>query len=182
MNRKPHGMQFDQLVDTFGKLFGAGHLIATHWPIFDSGVWVSDFEDFVPTRQELERGLRGPGRIDYKLTAEGGAAWEAVAKPDWDCYAASTGTNEYASCNRAILEEYLTILSRLPGDKHLDYTIEEQRPFYATYWKTFPMGFQLKLDENKKHTDDDHEPGLSSDHSKWFTRVRSQWYTNPFSM
>lgn len=184
MNRKNHGMSFEQLFTVFRGLFDLSYLIGERWLTGEiqneDTNEPSDTEFFVPNDDELLVGLRGVKRIDYRLTVNGGAAWEAASKPNWNQYVASLGTGKYASRNRDILEEYARMTRGWPSAEHVDYRIEEQRPFQATYWKTFSVGYLLEFIPPENETRFDPDRGEDSQWREWFTRVRSGWYTNPF--
>ena len=120
-NRKWHGLPHDELLDTLDSLFQRGDIIA--------GEFASDHDDahtelYTLSRKDIEAELRRrlykgrrrpPSCIYYGLTAQGGARWEAISRPDWNCYLNRYGNQdangldcqEMESSNKALIEAYL---------------------------------------------------------------------------
>lgn len=93
----------------------------------------------------------------YRLTALGASYWEDMAKPDWNRFHSRAQTScgrstpsslicwRVESANRELLEEVLKLPPLLwpmiPGTDRW----QEESPWRATYWKTFPRGYMVTL-------------------------------------
>lgn len=156
LNRKWHGLTEDQLVDTLYRLFHNGDLIAER---FEKQVSLGEF---VPTRAEIVSALSfiPPSRrkegydsslsfANYGLTAQGGARWEAVSRPDWNRYVYSDvglEDGQTIAMDRRLVEQY-EYFSRYGSDISIIAGSEQWDvldPWQATYWKILPIGHRLR--------------------------------------
>ena len=110
------------------------------------------FDDEEELRRLVEVDYRGPlfKTTYYGLTTEGGAAWENVARPDWDRYLdVSFGTDpdegEVIGVDSARAESY--IFSPYQEHPPLAGSVRRDRlePWPATYWKTLPLGHRIRF-------------------------------------
>ncbi len=169
LNKRWHGLTFDELVTTLYRLFRKGDLRAER---FEKLSAVS-LGEFIPTRDEIIRGLsymppymRKEGiapsiapsavgeEVYYWLTAQGGARWEAAARPDWNKYVDATSgldendfsIGETIASDRKLVEQcayfsrYIENISIIAGSEIWDIL----EPWQATYWKTLPIGHRLR--------------------------------------
>lgn len=157
LNRKWHGLTEDELVDTLYRLFHDGDLIAERFEKHAS------LGEFVPTRTEIMSALSfvPPNRRTkgydpasafeayYGLTAQGGARWEAVFRPDWNRYVYSDvglDDGQTIAMDRCLVEQY-EYFSRYGSDISIIAGSEQWdvlEPWQATYWKTLPIGHRLR--------------------------------------
>ncbi|NOJ95160.1 hypothetical protein HMI51_19750 [Corallococcus coralloides] len=146
LNRRTHGLEARELAPMLASLCEAGLIRVKH----------SETDALVRTLPEIESALAvsscKPGRYSgfwYGLTPEGGAAWESLTRPDWNRYSTSSrrrrevciqaGSREVAEAEFAWQSmEPSQVL--VPGSEV--WTV--MRPWPATYWKTLPMGFQVR--------------------------------------
>lgn len=88
------------------------------------------------------------------LTADGGKAWEERFQPDWERFVgyeaeyedrgkASIEILEYAALRQETILRIRDRLSRFPLSR---IAMAEVRPWVATYWKHFPLGYRLRLE------------------------------------
>jgi hypothetical protein len=145
-NRRSHGLGVAALTDLLHRLFEDGWLLA------ERRGGPPPLGAFVPTRPEIEAALAGEQCIYYGLSAQGGARWEAVSKPDWERYvSASFGTSpnegEIIAARRQSVERYDSLpaypsgVSVTDGSRRWDVL----KPWPATYWKTLPAGHRLRF-------------------------------------
>lgn len=145
-NRPTHGLAYEALVAVLERLFQRGDLAAE---LVERLVARTPIQ---PTRAEIEAALAGTLKMDYGLSASGGARWEAVTQPDWDRYLyAGFGTDpdegEIITADRAIAARYLSILplftdmTPVPDSQTWDIL----QPWSATYWKTRPVGHRVQF-------------------------------------
>ncbi|AFE06859.1 hypothetical protein COCOR_06311 [Corallococcus coralloides DSM 2259] len=145
-NRRTHGLEARELAPMLASLCEAGL------------IWVKHLETdaLARTLPEIESALAvsscTPGRYSgfwYGLTPEGGAVWESLARPDWSRYSTgwSDGEEHFieAGARELAEEEFARASSRpsrvlVPGSAV--WTV--MRPWSATYWKTMPVGFQVR--------------------------------------
>jgi hypothetical protein len=136
----------------------------------------------------LVDGLRGRALIEltdeggetyFALTRDGGAAWEAFARPDWSRFidARADGTDAEVICaDRARLDAF--VASRwqawIPaGAERRD----ELRPWAATYWKTLPVGYRVRYVYREREpadlTTDEYAQRNAwlDDVNRWYERV-----------
>ena len=129
----------------------------------DSGlVWIRGGR--IPAKT-LQRILADKGARDYGLTAEGGAAWERAARPDWsryidDCAWIAGGGDpqrglvesdlwqyEITCADVALLERYFGFEREFllkPGIVvEGSVTRDVIRPWKATYWKVLPEAYRI---------------------------------------
>jgi hypothetical protein len=150
--RRGHELSFPDLVDTLEGLFQSGDLIAER---LEQNHLTGEF---VPSRPDLVAGLSGQVWLYYGLTGQGGARWEAFARPDWSRYIdASYWTDttdgdievgEIVAQDKHAVEQYLAALyahyvnptyTIHPDSEHWDLLI----PWDVTYWKTLPQGYRV---------------------------------------
>jgi hypothetical protein len=86
--------------------------------------------------------------VYYGLTAAGGAAWEEVARPDWDRYIDSSfgidpDEGEVICADPARAEGF--VFSPYQEHPPLADSLRRDRlePWPATYWKTLPSGHRI---------------------------------------
>jgi hypothetical protein len=152
-NRPHHGLDPAGVVNVLRKLLREGLIVLFPGQGGDA---------LIETEDELRRLLEGDYRAPpfkatyYGLTAAGGAAWEEVARPDWDRYIdVSFGTDpdegEVICADPARAEDYVFS----PHQEHapLPDSIRRDRlePWPATYWKTLPMGHRLRFLYDPNH-------------------------------
>jgi hypothetical protein len=155
-NKPSHGLPREQLVDCLERLLsrclievvvGKDHAIQS------------------PTRQDLQSALDHPesrddSHLSYRLSSQGGLAWEAFAQPEWDRYVYDYGTTTDGPPweSHRICADKRLLQRILAGLHYVGYTIDPgsvvwsvERPWQATYWKELPLGhrasYQL-LDES----------------------------------
>jgi len=87
----PH--TFEELTPAFVDLFERGDALASisTSPRRGGAPWRRG-KPFVPTRDEIDAGIRGAFELTYELTPQGGARWEAAVQADWSlCLATEYG-------------------------------------------------------------------------------------------
>lgn len=147
---------------------------------------------FAPTGEEIETSLdeQGPGGSPsccyYRLTADGGAVWEAFARPDWSRYISQQGTGPgrgkweagYCLCaDRARLQRYLDGLHWVGLIVDPD-SVEwgTIRPWRATYWKELPTAYTVSF--RRREDAPGPESRARDEFLHWYTYVYSaRWYS-----
>ena len=143
LNKEHHGLTGDELLDAFESLFGRGLI----------RVEVRGRRLCTLHRKTLIAVVTHRLKAAYWVTAEGGAAWEEFARPNWDEYipvfgywSAGSSHEECCSLSRERLEAYLALA------KEAGYVLDSSgvqwdvvRPWEATYWKVFPMAYRLQF-------------------------------------
>jgi hypothetical protein len=113
----------------------------------------------------------------YGLTAKGGAAWEAVARPNWNRYIdASFGTDpddaEVICADAARAEGY--VFSPFQDWPPIQGSVRRDRlePWDATYWKQLPVGHRLRYDyaQDANVVRDQVRRAFYDDANDWFVR------------
>ncbi len=149
-------------------------------PVFYSRVDIAadfhDNEEYVSRNQGREFSDRKPrpkGILHYCATKQGAAKWEETAQVDWNKYLdtwdsliddADLAEDQWLSLGRAAavsketLDVYFDWLIRWEAHPDSDecfcfkrYATERIRPWRATYWKTFPEGFECDFKELSIH-------------------------------
>ena len=145
-NRPHHGL------DLIGVAKVLRQLLREKLVVLSPGRGEALFEDEDEIRRLVEVEHRGPlfKTTYYGLTAAGGAAWEAAARPDWDRYIdISFGTDpdegevicaDPTRADRFVLSPYQQHLP-LPDSVRRD----RLQPWPATYWKTLPLGHRVRF-------------------------------------
>ena len=173
LNRPGHGLDPDVLLDMVDRLFRGGFIDAAgprrSGEPGDLGLSLH--------RSEIEAALHGyrPG-LSYGMTSRGGARWEAVAKPDWSRFLdESAGLDpdevEMAGLDRDRVASHLqrhTLWAVVPGSERWTELI----PWQATYWKTLPRGYRVRVPWPRESPDK--APDWAA-YNEWI-----HWYTNPF--
>lgn len=139
INADGHGLPHNRLVEVLLHLFQDGHLVAHDY----------EGDDFTPGKAAIEQGLKGYRELFFGLTAQGGARWEALARPDWSRYLdADVGCDpdelEILAGSKELIEEYLTVLPFSVDPVLGTETWDTLSPWNATYWKTLPLGHRFK--------------------------------------
>jgi hypothetical protein len=205
LDRDPHGMSRDELKETLRALFEQGYLIATRSiripipgsidPETGEEDWVGGSEDFVPNADDIRDALRGKFN-HVRLTAQGGAVWEAVARPDWSKYstweyggpadndAQGVDVEEICAANRDLLEKYIARLPAWTEGLGVEYKLETLNPWQATYWKTLPIGYRVRVVIPRSNTaaylSRQREDPVYQSWNNEYVRLWNEWYTNPF--
>jgi len=154
-NRRMHGLEPSIILDALEGLFAEGLLEAEQWTSQDVEIHLGSLSrDEI--RQALDPETKGElWRAQYCLTAKGGAAWEAFARPYWEQFLLEEGRVEEDSmiwnvtaADRKWLEYYRSLLStdnknEVPATS----SIVEIGPWSPTYWKSLPRGFRIHYRE-----------------------------------
>lgn len=124
---------------------------------------------------------------EFKLTANGGAAWEETAKPDWARFFDESDngeTGEIISPNLNLLMARLGWFVDLRGDvkPKLDtVTIETHRNHPILYWKRLPTVYRAEFKVTRTESiwpNSLARPGWFDD---WWVSS-SHWYTEPWDL
>lgn len=149
LNRQGHGLEFQALLRTLDGLRHKG--------------WIAFGRTFrcepIPAcgADRIAAFLRERIRFDkatfYYLTPNGGAAWEAFARPRWDRYIEHG--HEFPDDDSPFerlttieasewqwLDRYLMAQAAEQTIEPGSLTLAELRPWQATYWKTLPFGLR----------------------------------------
>lgn len=173
LNRQGHGLGFEALRDTLAQMARNG------WIQFSRTF--RDNPISCPNAEEIAVLLRERGRFDeavfYRLTAAGGAAWEAFARPEWHRYIEHS--HEYpdddSSCMQMTtietadwktLDKYLRALAGEEVIEAGSIVLSELRPWHATYWKTLPFGLRCTFRSSERRSSD-HRANPQRTHDAW---------------
>jgi hypothetical protein len=166
-NRRSHGLDVSEVVDTLDVLFTEGLLEVERW-----SPRVNDFVRSTLPRDQILPALHWkPDRLDYALTAEGGAAWESFARPNWEAFISherdqdDTSMWVVACTDRRRLAQYLwanSLHERNPAIGAAE--IEAVAEWPATYWKTLPHGFRARYPANDDGPEMIQDPEVSMRH------------------
>lgn len=141
LNRNVPLHSFEELTLAMADMFQRGDAVARFcWP------GRSNSSTFIPTLDEIEAGLRGAFKMDYRLTPEGGARWESVVEADWSLYVSWSGSERYGwreTQSREYLE-YILEVERAEGSIRGEIRWKELCPWRPLYWKTLPSGYQAR--------------------------------------
>jgi hypothetical protein len=150
-DRPCHGMQRGMLIEKLALLFGQGLLVASS----------EERGEFTPSADEIAQALDGTLDFDYGLTAAGGAAWEAVSKPDWNRFVDGVFGEDsedeidsqrreragaFCCADKAHLEKFMEtihlrgIVPHVPSIKW-----DEVSPWQALYWKQLPHAHRARF-------------------------------------
>jgi hypothetical protein len=161
LNRQGHGLGFESLLETLAQM------ARNDWIRF--GRTFRDDPISCPDTKEIDVFLRERVRFDqavfYWLTAAGGAAWEAFARPEWRRYIEHNHdyADDAASCARMTtietsnwkqLDKYLRALAGEQVIEAGSIVLSELRPWQATYWKTLPFGLRCTFRSNETRSRD----------------------------
>ena len=182
-NKEGHGLTRPALIETLHRLITSGLIYAKN-----------EVDGLLSTSQQIERALNEPTRhntrIDekkitaYGLTQEGGAQWEAFAKPDWQKYIKADflspddtehGIWELISADKDLLETYyesfcfyrqLAVSSETVAWDYI-------APWEATYWKQLEGAYSVRFHHQEKNAEEKFEryPPPYTEH------FRRGWYT-----
>lgn len=186
INRAPLNLTVAEITELLHCLFQRGDLLATTPSDFDEhGV----NRGFIPSKSEIESAIHQRINLFYFLTSQGGEKWESFSHPNWNLY--WTGYVGFLGCaDRKILETYLALYHLIPDVNSHRYIIpgteswEILTPWQATYWKTLPIGCQVRyeikiveFDESAKRDSKLIERERQAENWCYSTRI---WYTNYF--
>jgi hypothetical protein len=167
-----HGMDYPQLVQTLIQLWRDEYL---HYFDIDHQDRQLAFDPDI-----IHATLAGEIDVYYEVTPHGGAAWEAIARPNWERFTCIYGSNPQwiEAASRAVAETYLALYPRLDGATILSETVSWhiKQPWRATYWKTLPVGHIVSFRMVAGTLDpEDH---LTA-HRQW--SELATWYHEPWS-
>ena len=157
-------MEPDSIAARIEMLCVRGHLI---------GMRSRKREKFIPTRDQLLRGIDADEDVTYGLTPKGGGAWEALAKPNWAAYVSwrtaydrngIVGESEIEASSETRLTEHLAALEQagyevIPGTEKR----ANLKPWPVFYWKTLSEGLRLTIAHHMPV-----EEGAEVDMAGWF--------------
>jgi hypothetical protein len=173
-NRAHHGRSPREIVVLLRRLLVDG-LIALS-PGHD-GVLRDDEEEL---RRLIDVEDRGPffRSTYYGLTPEGGAAWEAIAHPDWNRYiyeSSGTDDTEVICADEARLERYAFSPFHQHNQKTVPGTVSRDRlePWDATYWKQLPFGHRIRY----RYESTEEPCDLTDVRSLEFFRDADHWFS-----
>ncbi|WP_147445370.1 hypothetical protein [Corallococcus aberystwythensis] len=145
-NRRTHGLEARELAPMLASLCEAGLIEVTR----------EDSDGRARSLPEIESAFAmsqcKPGHYSgfwYGLTSEGGAAWESMTRADWSRYSKGWSDGEEhcleAGGHELAEEEFARWSSQpsrvlVPGSA----VWKVMQPWSATYWKTVPLGFQVR--------------------------------------
>ncbi len=136
------------------------------------------------TLDRVEHVMRGPLQRHFLgLTAQGGASWEAVTRPDWSRFVECSTIVDFETWERAgtwsmfieasSQEKVDEVFGRIDcmGYRCVDDLITRSllAPWEATYWKTLAEGHRLEFLVREV------EPTGSISHPDWHSRY-DYWY------
>ena len=143
LNRRIPPHITDELILAFEELFGRG----------DAIVYVRNSrssrcsKSLVPSRDEIEAGLRGAFDLFYELTPQGGARWEKLVQPDWSLFMDSSLGSRFwwfSAQSREYLE-YKIQTELWRGHIRGAVQWKELRPWRPVLWKCLPRGFRVRF-------------------------------------
>jgi hypothetical protein len=186
INRAPLNLTVAEITDVLHGLFQKGDLLAiTPSDLDEYGV----NRGFIPSKSEIDLAIYQKINLFYFLTSQGGNKWESVSHPNWNFYL--SGYDGCSSCaDRKLLEAYLALYHLIDHGNSRAYIIpgteswETLTPFQPTYWKTLPIGYQVRyetkiveFDESAKRDPKLIERDKQAKNWCYSTRI---WYTNYF--
>lgn len=150
-NKSAHHLGHVELVNILSDLLLKGDLVFSRAHSHSEN---EQHAPFIPSKSEIEEALAGRDEIYYGLTNQGGRRWEMASVPNWDLflYEASRGRKEndvrvmdyeVISSNRVLVEQWLNT-EEIPVNSP---SWEQLTPWQVTYWKTLPMGHQVKFQQ-----------------------------------
>jgi HEAT repeat protein len=138
VNRRVPKFTREELIETLSHLFHGGDLIA--WRIRND----RRSRPFVPSPDEIDAALCGALDIEYGLTPDGGARWEAMAQYDWNYHVGPWCQDGFDGPSQDMIEVYLAWDKRAAPGSERWRTI---RPWKPTYWKSLPQGVRVRFQE-----------------------------------
>lgn len=153
-NRRTHGMDSLAVLDVLEHLFAEELLDAEARTNCDDGRSLGSL-----SREQIRQSLDedAPGKLNYAhygLTLNGGAAWEAFARPRWEDFLLEERDDEDSSiwhvtcADRRRLAYYRSALStHEKNEAPVRAPIIEIGAWSPTYWKTLPNGFRVSYRE-----------------------------------
>ncbi|MFN7939847.1 MAG: HEAT repeat domain-containing protein [Bryobacteraceae bacterium] len=143
VNRHAPAFTREELIDTLSEMFRAGDLIARRYTMGSHGRW------FVPATTEIDAAVCGALNLEYGLTPQGGARWEAMSEFDWNYHLGDFREDGFASASREMIETYLSWTGWSHGHEVTPATEwwSFHRPWRATYWKNLPEGIRIHYEE-----------------------------------
>jgi hypothetical protein len=176
-NKPGHGLNHDELIEVLVQLAGHGSIegYRGEQPIaLDRQTIISAVAELPPRHN--------PSCVYYKLTQEGGAAWEAFAAPDWSRLVKEELDDDVRSGTLTgmvswRLEKYLRYLDMLQCELDLQsIEVEEIGPWEATYWKILPHGHRAQFHWRHERGPGGLENEFSSLAFSGFCEFRDSWY------
>lgn len=147
-NREHHGLQPSAVAAALRGLL-RGKLIALVAP-GGQRLSLEQSDQAVRWLSQAEAPALSSSGVSYGLTTTGGAAWEAVARPDWTRYLwASYAVDPHDAvviCADAARARWLALgtnLAQRPIAETVRHDLVE--PWSATYWKTLPRGHRVRF-------------------------------------
>ena len=144
LSHAAHGADQRQLASTLTAMHAAGEI---EWLSTGSG------GPGAPVRPvEAGEGLRAMAAagLAYALTPEGGAAWEAIARPDWSRFVSHAWQKPQGDERNAWVEggnrQWVTSMVEWLAEDGWEVRDEEWQdrvPYRALYWKVLPRGFRV---------------------------------------
>lgn len=148
LNKRGHGLGVDELAETLHRILERGWIELSR----DIRRQTPMHPDHEEIRRVLsEKGLFNEG-VFYRLTPDGGRAWESFARPEWHLYVSRDDENgdddmsigEAVAPSRKSLERYMASLEKDISIEAGSRVYDELKPWQATYWKTLPAGFRCR--------------------------------------
>ena len=169
LNRQAHGLNLQSLIEALL------HASRNDWVEFGrrgNERWIHPSADDLATWLG-KKGAFGDG-VYYWLTAEGGAAWESFARPEWSLFIDhefdegedGIRTTTVTTCDWKQLDRYLEAVAREEAIEPGTMTLAELRPWQATYWKTLPFGLQCTFKSTERRL---------FDHPQRSWQLRERW-------
>lgn len=150
LNRRHHELAYYQVLETLYRLYQRGEILFNS---LQNEAMQCDWKAYVyhaipVTLQDLEAALFGEIHLDYMLTVQGGARWEALVQPNWDRYFESSEvqsdlTGWVCGGNKEIIKQYLVLAYYAQPVIEASKVWTELTPWQATYWKTQPHGYRV---------------------------------------
>lgn len=197
LNRSMPPMSNEEIVDRLQKNFAAGLLFATDTDHRKAQLGKQEIQAciqytrkvFAGSDRDVVNAFKGPEAFYYGLTAQGGARWEEITRPDWDWFVICQGKPrepsrdeecpgierwqmELAGRNRtnvarcfSFITSTLCSYSPIPGSE----SWTELANWNATYWKTFPKAYRLCFEAHAQSPQFD---GATS----WSALLQEDWY------
>jgi hypothetical protein len=145
LNRAPHRLGLEDLVDVLGSLH-ARELI-----FFERGGTGErtplDSDGIVAALRHAHDHRHIERSVYFGMTELGGVCWENVARPDWsrfvdESYSRDPHEGRFAGVDREYVARLaLGVSERIGGTE--SYTL--LTPWKATYWKELPLGHELRF-------------------------------------